>query len=169
MPYTAPLLGTATIELQAPGSPFDPVTLLEFGADGYQTSVVNQIKGEGRTAGNVTKIEGLPVEYSYRTWALTVRVDPTRAAIIQSMIRWQQRQLSAKVDNPIVLIDRFVPVPFDTIHEGYTLVPDSIETEFGMTRGFAAYNVILNLADDNPIAWVAKPMIDLKLTAVQLV
>lgn len=169
MTYSAPRLGTATIELQAPGTSFPNVTIVELaGESSYSRALVNTITSDGRTAGNVSKILGFKSRFRFWRWEINCRLDPTRAAIVEAMWVWQQRELSEDRDSPIVLIDRFQKCPFAATHTDYTLEPDSIETAFGgLTRGFPACNVILQLAE-TPTTWVADRLIDVEFTAQQM-
>lgn len=168
MTYLAPRLATASIELQAPGSGLPNLMIVEMGADGYQRGYVNAISADGRTAGNVTAIVGYKTRFRFFNWSISCRLDPTRATILESMWAWQQEELSNDQNSPIVLIDRVLKTPFLTAHQGYTLDPESIESEWGRTRGFPACNVILSLGEQNPVRWLGDVLIEIEFTAQEM-
>ncbi len=168
MTYTAPKLATASIELQAPTSGLPNLTIVEMGADGYQRGYSNTITADGRTAGNVTAIVGYKTKFRYFTWSVSCRLDPTRAALLEAMWAWQQKQLSLDLNSPIVLIDRVAKTPFLDAHEGYTLDPESIESQWGRTRGFPACNVILTLGDQNPVRWLGDVIVEIEFSAQEI-
>jgi hypothetical protein len=168
MAYSAPNLATASIELQAPGSGLPNLTIVEMGSEGYQRGYVNTIKTDGRTAGNVSAIVGYKTRYRYFAWSISCRLDPTRAATLEAMWEWQQEELSQDRNSPIVLIDRVLKTPFRTAHPGQALEPESIETEWGRTRGFPACNVILNLGEQNPVRWLGDILIEVEFGAEEL-
>lgn len=135
------------IELIDPLGQLPSLTIIPAAPDGYSRAPVARRKSTGRITVGQTKFGG-PIHAPYYNWVISADLVREEQVMLFEAIAARQNDrygVPQAQSGHLVLVDKFRKVP-PVADNRYTLVPDTQETTpYGLTTGFAAFKVILNL------------------------